>query len=170
VVDSTHTAYTLEGLLRILAGQEALPHSLAQQIEGSITRGLTFLDQDLCGKRGLREKVWILSKAELKAMHVRASKTKTWPQRRTADGTYVVLHPEEPRLWSLGELLTLHACAKRAGRRGLTNLARILERVEGLSTEAGRFRYRCDDARTFVRHEAHVFAGLVDLAVKPSAQ
>lgn len=163
VVDVTHVCYTLEGLLKIYSGREALPDALAETIQSTISRGLEFVNRDLCGSAGLREKVWILSEAELGAMRARAHATRVWHNRREADGKYVVFHPEEPRLWSLGALLTLHAYARQAGWRGLTRVADVLERIESLRTRAGRFRYRTDDEHVYVRHEAHVFAGLVDL-------
>ncbi len=163
VVDTTHMCYTLEGLLGIYAGRDALPALLARAVKSSIRRGLDFVNRDLCGDDGLREKVWILSEEELASMRERASATRAWHDRRETDGKHVVLHPEEPRLWSLGALLTLHARARRAGLPGLTHVDDVLERVEELLTPDGRFRYRTDDEHIHVRHEAHVFAGLVDL-------
>ncbi len=162
VVDLAHTCYTLEGLFQIYAGREALPDALAGAVDVAIRRGLEFANRSLCGPEGLREKVWILSGEELAEMHARASTTRAWHSRRNSDGTHTVLHPEAPRLWSLGAFLSLEACARRDRRPGVRDVEGVLSRIERLSSREGRFRYRTGNRHLYVRHEAHVFAGLMD--------
>jgi hypothetical protein len=164
VVDVIHMAYTLEGLLRIMRAHATLAPSVAARIAESVARGLVFLNRNLCGRRGLREKVWILTPAEYRGMQERAKGTRMWGQGMREGSAHVVLHPEEPRLWSLGALLTLDSLARCAGVGGVSDVAAVLDRVEALCTDAGRFRYRSDDDHLYVRHEAHVFAGLADFS------
>lgn len=45
------------------------------------------------------------------------------------------------------------------------NLPNALECIENLATRTGSFRYRNGADSVYVCHEAHVFAGLVDLLV-----
>ncbi|MFC2078043.1 hypothetical protein ACFLTM_04470 [Candidatus Bipolaricaulota bacterium] len=163
VIDAKHTAYIIEGLLEIAKGRAVLPAPNVARIESAIDRGLAFVDSTFCGEQQLREKVWILTKSDLRKMHRRARRSRAWPYRRESGGCFMVLHPEEPRLWSLGELLTLHAHAREAGRAGLGGVHRILERVAELARGDGRFAFRRADDHVYARHEAHVFAGLADL-------
>ena len=134
VVDLTHTCYALEGLLQIYAGRDTLPDTLVGAVQLAIHRGLEFVNRDLCDHGALREKVWVLSGEKWKAMRERASATRAWRSRRDADGTYTVFHPEEPRLWSLGALLALHAAAVRSNFRGVQRVDDVLSRVEDLAT------------------------------------
>jgi len=164
VIDNKHTGYILEGLLQILECRRGSPWGLTRAIKASIRRGVRSMNALFFPGDGMiREKLWRVSREQEQVMYARASATREWTSQQLRRGLRLVAHPVEPRLWSLGEALVVHSMAAATGLGAIDNWQDVLRRIESLATDNGHFRYRMNEGSVYVRHEAHVFAGLVEL-------
>ncbi|MEW6443352.1 MAG: hypothetical protein AB1640_20640 [bacterium] len=144
--DSFHTALVLEALqdyLRLSPGNPS--------IQRCLERGLSFYRRRLFTRNGRGMEV-------LPPWHKRANPLFLY--RKHVSGK---IRSAPARLWSYGAAVRLFA-KQGAGsafhRFCLDLLAHVLEDFQ---LPNGAFRYRMQDERTFVRHEAHIMDGLATM-------
>lgn len=84
-------------------------------------------------------------------------------QRPRLGGDLLVTPLQEARAWSYGAALTMLSRAYSAGHPCEADIITVVSRIAELQRSDGHFRLGDADGRAFVRHEAHLFAGLADL-------
>jgi hypothetical protein len=145
VVDNLHTGYTLEGLW------QGYPFWNIQALE-KIKLGTEFYWKSFYSPFGYGCELYGKSfKMQVKLLLMKLG----WRYKIT-----------ETRLWGYGAAMRAFTLAAVTGdKRWLHRAAKIYSYLErNLSLESGAYAYRATDPSVYIRHQAHIFTGLGQLA------
>jgi hypothetical protein len=144
VVDNLHTGYTLEGLWQGYSFWDT------QALE-KIRLGSEFYWNQFYSSSGYGQEQWNETwKAYIKWLLMKLG----WRYKIT-----------ETRLWGYGAAMRAFALAAVADKNWLHKATKIYVYIErNLSLESGAYAYRATDPSVYIRHQAHIFTGLGQLA------
>jgi len=144
--DNFHTALVLEALKEYL---RLFP--LNQRVQTCLEKGLRFYRRNLFTRKGIGMDLLPPVAKRLRPIHIYRKYVSGIPRLAPA------------RLWSYGAAIRVFS-KQDPGTGFPTFCSKVVEHVlEDLQLPSGAFRYRLEDERTFVRHEAHIFHGLATL-------
>jgi hypothetical protein len=161
IIDNLHTAYTLEGLIDYYSNLSMLRRWLHRRLREQIRNGLQFYTTYLFTKGKALEKIEVMREKEIEELHSRRATFCQWRAELLDEDRFLVFYPIESRLWGYGAALTVLGKAYRIGMGSLSILTEVFHYIkEHLVTGEGRFKYKSDNERCYIRHEAHIFNGL----------
>jgi hypothetical protein len=166
IVDSTHFAYTIEGLID---SARPLPEFITKYLKPSesVDEGLRFYTGHLLKNGRILEKCEVMGKEEIEEMHARSVKSRDWRIEPLDENRFLVFFPGEVRLWGYGAALEVLAKAYIKNWDTFMVWTEVFQYVRAhLVKKDGHFRYKSNDGKIYVRHEAHIINGLTSMLLK----
>lgn len=170
IVDSTHFAYTLEGVVNYY---RALPGMIRRHLKlhESIDEGLRFYTAYLLQKGRVLEKCEVMGQEQIEEMHARSIRSRNWRIESLDEDRSLVFFPGEVRLWGYGAALEVLAKAYKMNWDTLRSWTEVFQYIRAhLVNKDRHFKYKSNDANIYVRHEAHVFNGLTSMLLALSEE